>query len=160
MAKATGTSPAEAGPGAGGRGGPPPRGLHHVALGVADVARTAAFYRDVLRLEEEPRPPGGSGAAVWLRVGEAILMIEEGPPAAPRALVLVIAPGERDEWRARLAAAGHPVEDETGFTIYVRDPAGNRVGLSHHPLPALPALPALSELPAPSALGTPGAPAK
>ncbi len=30
--------------------------LNHVAIHVADVARSSAFYRDVLRLESLPRP--------------------------------------------------------------------------------------------------------
>ena len=84
--------------------------LHHVAIGVADVSRVAAFYRDVLGLPEAPRPSGGSGDAVWLRAGETILMIESGPPAAPRALVLAIPSGERDAWRARLSSAARPGE--------------------------------------------------
>ncbi|HEV8324220.1 MAG TPA: VOC family protein [Myxococcota bacterium] len=151
--------------------------LHHVALGVSDVTRVAAFYRDVLHLGPARRAtpdvehagsdadgagPGGastpvdaggassgrsagdastsadSGGApqagsVWLALGDAILMIEPGPPAAPRALVLAIDRAAREVWRARLAAAGHPVTDETRFTLYARDPAGNRVGLSHWP---------------------------
>jgi len=39
----------------------------------------------------------------------------------------------RDAWEARLSAAGMPVESRTAFTLYVRDPEGNRVGLSHWP---------------------------
>jgi HSP20 family molecular chaperone IbpA len=34
---------------------------------------------------------------------------------------------------ARLTDAGHPIEGETAFTLYVRDPDGTRVGLSHYP---------------------------
>jgi len=49
---------------------------------------------------------------------------------------LRIALGDRERWRARLAAAGFPVTHETAFTLYVTDPEGNRLGLSHHPLPA------------------------
>ena len=43
--------------------------------------------------------------------------------------------GERAAWEVKLAAAGHPAVAETGFTFYVRDPEGNRIGFSHHPLP-------------------------
>jgi hypothetical protein len=52
-------------------------------------------------------------------------------------LAFAIAPGERESWRGRLSAAGHPVCGETGFTLYVRDPFGNRLGLSHYPQPAV-----------------------
>jgi len=49
---------------------------------------------------------------------------------------LRIAVADRERWRARLAAAGCPVTHETAFTLYVADPEGNRLGLSHHPEPA------------------------
>ena len=39
----------------------------------------------------------------------------------------------RADWLRRLAAAGVAVEARTAFTLYVRDPEGNRVGLSHWP---------------------------
>jgi lactoylglutathione lyase len=42
--------------------------LNHVALHVADVERSAAFYRDVLRLEPMPRP-AFSFPGVWFRLG-------------------------------------------------------------------------------------------
>ncbi|HXX30163.1 MAG TPA: glyoxalase, partial [Myxococcaceae bacterium] len=32
---------------------------------------------------------------------------------------------------------GVAVEHETRWTLYVRDPEGNRVALSHHPQPAV-----------------------
>jgi catechol 2,3-dioxygenase-like lactoylglutathione lyase family enzyme len=49
---------------------------------------------------------------------------------------LRIALADRERWRARLAGAGYPVTHETAFTLYVADPEGNRLGLSHHPEPA------------------------
>jgi lactoylglutathione lyase len=42
--------------------------LNHVALKVADVDRSADFYRQVLRLEEIPRP-AFSFAGAWFRLG-------------------------------------------------------------------------------------------
>ena len=39
----------------------------------------------------------------------------------------------RDAWEAHLTAAGHPIVHRTDYTLYVRDPEGNRVGLSHWP---------------------------
>jgi hypothetical protein len=48
-------------------------------------------------------------------------------------VALRIGLADRQAWEDRLAAAGVPVVHRTGFTIYVRDPEGNRVGLSHHP---------------------------
>jgi hypothetical protein len=48
-------------------------------------------------------------------------------------VALGIARGERAAWERRLSDAGVPVEYRTAFTLYVRDPEGNRVGLSHWP---------------------------
>jgi hypothetical protein len=39
-------------------------------------------------------------------------------------------------WEERLHAGGVEVVHRTRWTLYVRDPEGNRVGLSHHPEPA------------------------
>ena len=43
--------------------------LNHVAIHVADVARSCEFYRDVLRLEMLPRPAFDYPGA-WFRLGE------------------------------------------------------------------------------------------
>jgi lactoylglutathione lyase len=42
--------------------------LNHVALHVADVERSSAFYREVLRLEPIPRP-AFSFPGAWFRLG-------------------------------------------------------------------------------------------
>jgi len=42
--------------------------LNHVAIHVVDVARSSAFYRDVLRLEPLPRPAFDFPGA-WFRLG-------------------------------------------------------------------------------------------
>lgn len=44
--------------------------LNHVAIHVADVERSSAFYRDVLRLEMIPRPAFNFPGA-WFRLGAA-----------------------------------------------------------------------------------------
>jgi hypothetical protein len=48
-------------------------------------------------------------------------------------VALRIAPGERGAWERRLQAAGVPVVDRSRWTLYLQDPEGNRIGLSHHP---------------------------
>ena len=120
-------------------------GFHHLALTAADVPRVAAFYRDVLGLPELTRHhrPDGTLRSIWLGLGagEGFLAVEaaEAPAGGEGRLAVValrIAPGDRAAARAALAAAGVPVEKETGWTLYARDPEGTLVGLSHHPLPA------------------------
>jgi hypothetical protein len=48
-------------------------------------------------------------------------------------LALTIAIDEREAWAERLARAGYPIYHQTAYTLYVRDPEGNRIGLSHWP---------------------------
>lgn len=118
--------------------------VHHIAIQVRDLERARSFYVDVLGLPEVRRQP----QSVWLDAEGTLLMLEkcddtEGPAPwrSPRAalhlLALAIGASEREAWRARLQAAGAPLEGETAFTLYTRDPDGTRIGLSSYP--ALPA---------------------
>ncbi|HEU4411907.1 MAG TPA: VOC family protein [Polyangiaceae bacterium] len=119
----------------------PPTPLHHLALRTRDVARLAAFYRDVLGLPERARnlADGGALRSVWLDAGGVVVMIElaaPGEPAPPAGSLDLVAfamsAGEREAFRARFAAAGAAVEAETAHTLYVRDPDGRRVGVSSY----------------------------
>ena len=120
--------------------------LHHLALGARDTAGLAAFYRDVLGLSELHRHHDGDELrSVWLDLGGgAVLMIEQIDPVIPNEPVNM-APGlfllavriderERETWVARLEAAGAAIEDSTAHTSYARDPEGNRIAVSFHPL--------------------------
>lgn len=122
-----------------------PRRLHHVALGARDVDRVAAFYRDVLGLEERARHDDEAGRlrSVWLSLGDdALLMVErtDEPPrhvdgigAGPFLLALSCTTAERQELESALEGAGSPIEARTSYTSYARDPEGNRVAVSHYP---------------------------
>jgi catechol 2,3-dioxygenase-like lactoylglutathione lyase family enzyme len=124
---------------------PPP--LHHLAIQVADLPCCERFYREVLGLPVVRRWPGQAGGdrSVWLGLGEgAFLALEQtGEAAAPgpwrdgkaglHLLALRIEAAERLAWERKLEAAGVPVVDRTRWTLYLQDPEGNRIGLSHHP---------------------------
>jgi catechol 2,3-dioxygenase-like lactoylglutathione lyase family enzyme len=130
-----------------------PRGFHHLAIQVRALAAVEPFYRDVLGLRVLRRWPardGGPGErSVWLDTGDGSFLALEvvvgaEPTAAEESAQRAARPGlhlvalrieraAREEWERRLAAAGVPVEARTAFTLYVRDPEGNRVGLSHWP---------------------------
>ena len=121
-------------------------GFHHLAIQCLDLEGCERFYRDKLGLPVVRRWPGEDGRdrSVWLGLGDGFLALERA--AAPREveawrsprpglhlLALRIGPAERAGWEARLAAAGVEVVERTRWTLYVRDPEGNRIGLSHHP---------------------------
>jgi glyoxylase I family protein len=123
------------------------QGFHHVAIQARDVERVTAFYRDLLGFPELTRHhrPDGSLRSVWVGVpGGAFLAIEAvtgefetGPFRHERPGLLMLAFRIPKATRAAAVAtfigAGVPLEHETKWTFYVRDPEGNRVALSHHP---------------------------
>lgn len=123
------------------------QGFHHVAIQARDVERVTAFYRDLLGFPEMTRHsrPDGSLRSIWVGVpGGGFLAIEAvgGEPdpgpfkhERPGLLMLAfrIAKSERDTVVSEFARVGVPLEHETRWTVYVRDPEGNRVALSHHP---------------------------
>jgi glyoxylase I family protein len=128
----------------------PPSGVHHLAVQVRDLQAAERFYCGVLGLlvsRRWPWPDGRQGErSLWVALGAAgsFLALEacEGAPeprpfADPRPglhlVALAIERGDRALWEARLAAAGVPVVHRSRYTLYVQDPEGNRVGLSHFP---------------------------
>jgi glyoxylase I family protein len=127
-------------------------GVHHVAIQVRDLAAMTAFYRDVLGLPELRRWPTTDGTgerSIWLDLGGGAFLALERTDADPTSqarhdewksptpgfhlLALAIASSARSSWEARLGAAGVAIAHRTAYTLYVRDPEGNRVGLSHWP---------------------------
>jgi glyoxylase I family protein len=130
---------------------PQVHGHHHLAIQVKDLPRAERFYVDVLGLRVLRRWPFEDGRpgerSVWLAVapqGDEFLALEacdtESPPGPFRdahgglhLLALRILPSERADWERRLADLGVEVAHRTRWTLYLRDPEGNRVGLSHFP---------------------------
>ena len=114
--------------------------LHHLALRVSDCERARAFYCDLLGLSELRRDePQGTLRAVWLRAGDAVLMLESqlrgsGPDEGSGHL-LAFAADDLPAWEERFAAEGVPVVDRTPHTLYFQDPDGHRVAVSSFPLP-------------------------
>jgi glyoxylase I family protein len=139
------------------------RGVHHLAIQVRDLAALERFYCGTLGLRVMRRWPAATGAgerSIWVDTGDGSFLALEVTAAAsggepgeesgsnpasdhgspfPSGLHLValrIAADERQAWQDHLARAGVAIYHRTSFTLYVRDPEGNRVGLSHYPEPA------------------------
>jgi catechol 2,3-dioxygenase-like lactoylglutathione lyase family enzyme len=122
------------------------RAFHHLAIQVHALEEVAAFYRDVLGLVEQARHRSSTGElrSIWLRLPEGFLALERvaDPPELvpfrhPRPgmhlLAFRIHRAERSAVIQALRDRNVPIEHQTRWTVYVRDPEGNRIGLSHHP---------------------------
>ncbi|MFO0685466.1 MAG: VOC family protein [Sandaracinus sp.] len=123
----------------------PPTAVHHLAVKVRDLDRAEAFYVGVLGLTITRRhvDERGRPRSFWVAIGTGFLAIERAERAEPvraddtpgwHCIALAIPIEAREAWRARLAEKGFPVLHETAYTLYVRDPEGAVVALSHHPV--------------------------
>ncbi len=124
------------------------RGVHHVALLSTDVERTVRFYQGILEfpLTEviENRDYKGS-THFFFDVGNGNLLaffdfpgLDLGPYAEVLGglhhLAISVDPTTWQRLRERLDAAGVDYEEESGTSLYFRDPDGARVELLAEPL--------------------------
>ena len=124
------------------------RGIHHTALLSSDVERTIRFYQGILEfpLTEifENRDYKGS-THFFFDVGNGNLLaffdfpgLDLGPYLETLGNVNHIAISvTKEKWaylRDRLAAAGVPYQEESGTSVYFRDPDGVRLELLADPL--------------------------
>lgn len=125
--------------------------IHHVAILVDDLDAAERFYASVLGLPVEKRWPDaatGGTRSVWLALGAgALLMLERASPGDKRRgamgggwhlLALTIKPEDRKTVESALLAAGVAVDSRSDYTLYARDPEGNRIAFSHYPHPSSP----------------------
>lgn len=127
------------------------RAFHHLALQVVDLPAMERFYRDLFELPVLQRWPDGQGGerSVWLGLEEGFVALEKAPAGAHPlpggdfadarvgyyVFALRIPLAERTAWEARLSAAGIAIERRTAYSLFFRDPEGNRLAVSHHPEP-------------------------
>ena len=124
------------------------RGLHHVALLSSDVERTVRFYQGVLEfpLTEifENRDYKGSNH-FFFDIGNGNLLaffdfpgLDLGPYAEVLGglhhLAISVEPEKWRRLREKLREAGVDFQEESGTSIYLRDPDGARVELIADPL--------------------------
>lgn len=115
--------------------------LNHVALHVADVDASIAFYRDVLQLELIPRPAFTFPGA-WLRLGvdqELHLIGNRTQPVHShnRGNHYALLVDDIDQWETYLRERGTPYRRQQrpdgAFQIYVTDPDGHVIELCSAP---------------------------
>jgi len=130
------------------RPGPSARGVHHVALLCADVERTIGFYQGVLEfpLTEifENRDFKGSNH-FFFNIGNGNLLgffdlpgLDLGPYAEVLGglhhLAISVEPERWTRLKANLEQAGVEYQEESGTSVYFRDPDGARIELIADPL--------------------------
>jgi catechol 2,3-dioxygenase-like lactoylglutathione lyase family enzyme len=124
------------------------RGIHHTALLSSDVEQSIRFYQGVLEfpLTEiiENRDYRGS-SHFFFDVGNGNLLaffdfpgLDLGPYAEVLGglhhIAISVAPEKWAALRENLAAAGIPYQEESGTSLYFRDPDGARLELIADPL--------------------------
>ncbi|MGV3524807.1 MAG: VOC family protein [Candidatus Sericytochromatia bacterium] len=109
-------------------------GLNHLTLAVSDLARSSAFYTDVLGLRLLARWPSGA----YLLAGELWLALiqdkscRSGPLPEYTHIALQLPADQFGPARARLDAAGVVLWKENrseGDSIYLLDPDGHKLEL-------------------------------
>ncbi|MFD7155484.1 VOC family protein [Kribbella sp. NPDC059898] len=124
------------------------RGLHHTALLCADVERTVRFYQEVLGfpLTEMVGNRDYEGSThFFFDIGNGNLLaffdfpgLDLGPYAEVLGglhhLAISVEPARWDELKASLAGHGVEFQEESGTSIYFRDPDGARIELIADPL--------------------------
>ena len=114
------------------------------------MSTLGCFYRDLLELREVTRHVhvDGSVRSIWLDLSGTLLMIEhslesprrvDGVGAGPFLIAIAASREEQARLEVKLAAVGSVIESRTQWTIYSRDPDGNRIAFSAYPTESLPA---------------------
>ncbi|MCP3939772.1 MAG: VOC family protein [Actinomycetia bacterium] len=105
---------------------------------VGDLARSAAFYGDLLGLELV-RDQGA--CLIYRAATDAYLGVCDHRPPDPGGLIITLVADDVDEWAARLTSAGHTVDGphiNERFALYhcfVRDPDGHVVEIQRFDQP-------------------------
>ena len=111
--------------------------LNHVAIHVADVERSGAFYRSVLKLERLPRPAFDYPGA-WFRLGavqELHLLGRPGPvPPTNGNNHFALRVDDLAAWEKHLQQAGaeprpRQRRPDGAWQIFLRDPDGHFIEL-------------------------------
>ena len=104
-------------------------GIHEIAFEVKDLERSIAFYRDVIGLSLLSRGP----QQAWFRIGaQRLALFTQEREGSGQHFAFLIPPEQAERARDALVAHGFPEEtmrQDDGFSVYVRDPDGNKIEL-------------------------------
>jgi catechol 2,3-dioxygenase-like lactoylglutathione lyase family enzyme len=113
--------------------------FHHVSVNSNDtpVDAMVAFYRDVLGLDDEPRPEIAGIPGHWHRIGDQQLHLVGAPPSGNAIDTTghhyCVAVDDLTAAIAELEARGleyvRAVQGENTVQIWIADPAGNTIEL-------------------------------
>ena len=111
-----------------------PTGLHHVSVVVTDMDRARAFYRDVLAMEEVPKPSTFNFVVAWFHFGECqvhLIPRDEADDDSPRHFALHVedAKAAREHIRSFGCDADETTPIPGADRFFTRDPDGNRIEL-------------------------------
>lgn len=116
--------------------------LNHVALHVADLERSCAFYRDVMQLEQIPRPAFDFPGA-WFRIGaqqelHLIAGRQHEANSHRRGNHWAVQVDDLAAWEAHLTKVGYPFfprvrRSDGAGQVFLIDPDGHYIELCTPP---------------------------
>ena len=106
--------------------------LDHVSVIITDVARSRRFYRDLLGLQEIPKPRTFDFVVLWFDLGNMhihLLLKDKPDTISARHFALRVADVEAA--RTWFAEHGVPIQETTRIPgadrFFIQDPDGNRI---------------------------------
>ena len=109
--------------------------VHHVSIIVGDVEEAGRFYRNVLGLEQIPRPDFGV-PGLWLRADRVqVHLVEVADHVAPDGQHFALAVDDLDGAIEELTSGGITVSEPielpgAGRQAFLHDPSGNMIELN------------------------------
>jgi glyoxylase I family protein len=113
-----------------------PLGVDHVAINVADVPVSVAFYTEVLGLSERTDRPDLGIDGAWLDAGGQQVHLLEAPMPPNMGQHLSLLVSDMDAVVQEIRQRGVAVSDPTGINddrqAFLVDPSGNAIELHQH----------------------------